>query len=179
MYGNTSFNTRNLDSRKSPEESSRGAVESSQSSQSCDEHLNACPDNFRGTKVMPSVDQDSDDSDSEIFRVKRRSTQKVDKRNTNDGMSSMHSDHQVFKLLIGLLPLQRELDVRNLLNHYPIFKPLLVFSLVIKCSSIITILCTICWLRRGSNVLRNSNLKEEPGGLLRQIASELLNQILN
>lgn len=104
VYGNTSFSTRNLDSRKSPEESSRGAVESSQSSQSCDEHLNACPENFRGTKVTPSVDQDSDDSDSEIFRVKRRSTIKADKRNTNDGVSSMHSDHQGFKRLKKFQP---------------------------------------------------------------------------
>lgn len=95
VYGNTSFHTKNIDSRKSSEEPSRSAVESCLSSSSCDEHLNAYPDNFRPTNARPAVHQDSDDSDSEIFRVKRRSTQKVDKRNANEGMSSMHSDHQV------------------------------------------------------------------------------------
>ncbi|XWS49291.1 hypothetical protein CRYUN_Cryun13aG0151300 [Craigia yunnanensis] len=45
------------------------------------------------------VDQDSDNSDSEIFRVKRRSFFKVEKRNGNDTMSSMKSEHQGLKRL--------------------------------------------------------------------------------
>ena len=44
----------------------------------------------------PIVDQDSDNSDSEIFRVKRRSFFKVEKRNGNDTMSSKKSEHQVW-----------------------------------------------------------------------------------
>jgi hypothetical protein len=42
------------------------------------------------------VDQDSDDSDSEIFRVKRRTSLKVDKRDVNEAMRVNHSDHQVY-----------------------------------------------------------------------------------
>lgn len=41
------------------------------------------------------MDQGSDDSDSEIFRVKRRSSLKVDKRSVNDISSSKHSENQV------------------------------------------------------------------------------------
>ncbi|PPS09825.1 hypothetical protein GOBAR_AA10824 [Gossypium barbadense] len=43
------------------------------------------------------VDRDSDSSDSEVFRVKRRS--KVEKRSGNDSMSSKKSDHQGLKRL--------------------------------------------------------------------------------
>ncbi|KAG4134728.1 hypothetical protein ERO13_D08G175000v2 [Gossypium hirsutum] len=43
------------------------------------------------------VDRDSDNSDSEVFRVKRRS--KVEKRSGNDSMSSKKSDHQGLKRL--------------------------------------------------------------------------------
>lgn len=42
------------------------------------------------------MDQDSDDSDSEIFRVKRRTSLKVDKRDVNEATRSKHSDHQVY-----------------------------------------------------------------------------------
>ncbi|XP_022717426.1 lysine-specific demethylase JMJ706-like [Durio zibethinus] len=45
------------------------------------------------------VDQDSDNSDSEIFRVKRPSLLKVEKRNGNDTMSSKKSEHQGLKRL--------------------------------------------------------------------------------
>lgn len=41
------------------------------------------------------MDQCSDDSDSEIFRVKRRSSLKVEKRTFNDAMSLKNSEHQV------------------------------------------------------------------------------------
>ena len=42
------------------------------------------------------MDQDSDDSDSEIFRVKRRTSLKVDKRDVNEAIRAKHSDHQVY-----------------------------------------------------------------------------------
>lgn len=42
------------------------------------------------------MDQGSDDSDSEIFRVKRRSSLKVEKRTINDVSPSNHSENQVY-----------------------------------------------------------------------------------
>lgn len=45
------------------------------------------------------VDHDSDSSDSEIFRVKRRSFLKVEKRNGNHTMASNSSEHQGLKRL--------------------------------------------------------------------------------
>lgn len=96
IKGNYNFSIRNVDSKRSSEEVSRSAYESSLSSLSCEEYFGACPDNLPGSEVRPAaVEHDSDDSDSEIFRVKRRSSLKVDKRNLNDAMSSKHSDHQV------------------------------------------------------------------------------------
>lgn len=53
------------------------------------------PRNLHKFGVKPTVDQDSDDSDSEIFRVKRRSSLKVEKRDVNDAMHAKQSDHQV------------------------------------------------------------------------------------
>ncbi|KAL4281159.1 hypothetical protein GQ457_03G020910 [Hibiscus cannabinus] len=45
------------------------------------------------------VEHDSDSSDSEIFRVKRRSFLKIEKRNGNQNMSSKSSEHQGLKRL--------------------------------------------------------------------------------
>ena len=59
--------------------------------------------NFHGSEVKPIVDQDSDDSDSEIFRVKRRSSFKVEKRNANDASSVKHFDHQVSSRVLSEL----------------------------------------------------------------------------
>lgn len=42
------------------------------------------------------MDQGSDDSDSEIFRVKRRSSLKVEKRIISDVSPSNHSENQVY-----------------------------------------------------------------------------------
>lgn len=44
--------------------------------------------------MKPIVDE-SDDSDSEIFRVKRPSSLKAERRNMNDAMSSKHTEQQV------------------------------------------------------------------------------------
>lgn len=87
---------RNLDSRKFSEDLSRSALESTLSSPSCDEYFSVNQDNSHEKVVRPAVDQDSDGSDSEIFRVKRRSTQKVEKKIINDSMPLKHTDHQVF-----------------------------------------------------------------------------------
>ena len=60
-----------------------------------DEFLRNQKSNPRGLEVKPSVDEQSDDSDLEIFRVKRRSSVKVEKRVVNDAASSKYSEHQV------------------------------------------------------------------------------------
>lgn len=51
--------------------------------------------NLHGSNVRAVMDHCSDDSDSETFRVKRRSSLKVGKRTFNDAMSSKNSEHQV------------------------------------------------------------------------------------
>jgi hypothetical protein len=96
VKGNANFNSGNPDSKKYSEEASRFAYESSLSSQSCDECWTSLPNNLHRPGVKHVVDQDSDDSDSEIFRVKRRTSLKVDKRDVNEAIRAKHSDHQVY-----------------------------------------------------------------------------------
>lgn len=60
-----------------------------------DECVNSHPGNLFVAHVKPIVEQDSDGSDSEIFRVKRRSSLKVEKRTSNDAMGSKNFEHQV------------------------------------------------------------------------------------
>ncbi|XP_028754703.1 lysine-specific demethylase JMJ706 [Neltuma alba] len=50
-------------------------------------------------EMKSMVNNDSDDSDSEIFRVKRPSSLKAERRNGNDQMCPKHSDHQGLKRL--------------------------------------------------------------------------------
>lgn len=99
VYGSGSINTINIESRKSGEDLTRSGLESSLSSPSCDEYLSAHSVNFHAKEARPAIDhQDSDESDTEIFRVKRRA-KTVEKRNSNDVMSSKHSDHRVILFL--------------------------------------------------------------------------------
>ncbi|PON85397.1 JmjC- JMjN-domain containing protein [Trema orientale] len=104
VLGNTSFYVRDHDFRKFSEDLSRSALESTLSSPSCDDYSSVNKDNSQEKVVRPALDQDSDSSDSEIFRVKRRSTQKVDKKNMSDSILLKHSDHQGFKRLKKLQP---------------------------------------------------------------------------
>ncbi|KAB1222263.1 Lysine-specific demethylase 5B [Morella rubra] len=99
LKGNATFKFGNPDSKKHYEESSRWPYESSLSSQSCDESLSTLPNNIDKSGIKASLDQESDDSDSEIFRVKRRTSMKVDRRDMNDVMCTKHSDHQGLKRL--------------------------------------------------------------------------------
>ncbi|CAL2258631.1 unnamed protein product [Prunus armeniaca] len=99
VQGNANTNTGALNSKRLSEELARSTYESSQSSPSYNECSSARPRNCNGSEVRPVVDQGSDDSDSEIFRVKRRSSLKVDKRSVNDTSSSKHSENQGFKRL--------------------------------------------------------------------------------
>ncbi|CAK7356075.1 unnamed protein product [Dovyalis caffra] len=92
------------DSKRLFEEGLNSKHEYSVSSLSHDESLRNQQSNFRGLEVKPIVDEQSDDSDSEIFRVKRRSSQKVEKRVVNDASSSKNSEHQGLKRLKKLQP---------------------------------------------------------------------------
>lgn len=103
VQGDAKFNLGDHVSRKFSEDISQNIHESCLSSLSCDECLST-HQNFHGSEVKPIVDQDSDDSDSEIFRVKRRSSVKVEKRNANDASSVKHFDHQGLKRLKKLQP---------------------------------------------------------------------------
>ncbi|GAB4857868.1 hypothetical protein Ancab_015773 [Ancistrocladus abbreviatus] len=84
---------------KNFEELSHGACDSSLSSLSYNECLASNQGNVRETEIMSTVDHCSDDSDSEIFRVKRRSSVKTEKRNFSDAVSSGHLEHQGLKRL--------------------------------------------------------------------------------
>lgn len=97
VKGNVNFNSGNSDFRKYSDETSRYAYESSLSSHSCDEYWPS--NNLHKPVVKRIVDPESDDSDSEIFRVKRRSSLKVEKRDLNEAMRPKHSDHQGLKRL--------------------------------------------------------------------------------
>ncbi|KAK3026690.1 hypothetical protein RJ639_041537 [Escallonia herrerae] len=59
--------------------------------------------NLHMPEFAPIVDHDSDESDSEIFRVKRRSSSKGEQRNSNNGISSGFQ-HQGLKRLRKLQP---------------------------------------------------------------------------
>lgn len=73
--------------------------QSSLSSLSCNECLSSNQGNQLVSGGIPDVDQCSDDSDSEIFRVKRRSSVKVERRNVNCGMRGDRVKHQGLKRL--------------------------------------------------------------------------------
>ncbi|XP_022739027.1 lysine-specific demethylase JMJ706-like isoform X2 [Durio zibethinus] len=92
-------NLGNTNGKRFSEEVSENTYESSVS---CLSHAN-CPgihqNNVHEPVTRSIVDQDCDSSDSEIFRVKRRSFVKVEKRNGNDTMSSKRSEHQGLKRL--------------------------------------------------------------------------------
>ncbi|XAR54777.1 [Histone H3]-lysine-36 demethylase [Bertholletia excelsa] len=83
VYGQAKFNVGDLDASKFSKGVSHIFHELSQSSIS-----NACLDARQGnpqrSEIRPVLDQDSDESDSEIFRVKRRSSVKVEQRTAND-----------------------------------------------------------------------------------------------
>lgn len=70
--------------------------------------------NLHGSDVRAALDQGSDDSDSEIFRVKRRSSLKVQKRTYKDAVFLKNSEHQVlFSKALSLIS-----DACNMINEY-------------------------------------------------------------
>lgn len=82
-----------VNSDKLSENLSRNAYESSVSSLSYDDCTSAHQDRLHDSARRSG--QYSDDSDTEIFRVKRRSSVKVEKRSRHDSLPSQHSGHQV------------------------------------------------------------------------------------
>ncbi|KAF2316117.1 hypothetical protein GH714_041194 [Hevea brasiliensis] len=99
VKGWADLDTRNLESTKSSEEVTHNMHESFLSSLSHEECPSVQHGNLHGSEARPSVYQQSDDSDSEIFRVKRRSSLKVEKRVVNDDVSSKNIEHQGLKRL--------------------------------------------------------------------------------
>ncbi|KAI7980365.1 Lysine-specific demethylase JMJ706 [Camellia lanceoleosa] len=90
--GYANFSVGDLESKKFSEDIPCN-IESLQSSTS-DAYLGTRQCNLRGLDVRPVLDQVSDESDSKIFRVKRRSYVKVEQRNVNDTISP-NLEHQV------------------------------------------------------------------------------------
>ncbi|KAK6934954.1 JmjN domain [Dillenia turbinata] len=105
VHGQANSNLGNLVSKRHSEEVSRRAHESSLCSQSGE-----CIDLQQGKEVGAEsrtgmvMDQDSDDSDPEIFRVRRRSHVNVSRQIVNDSMCSRNSEHQGLKRLKKLQP---------------------------------------------------------------------------
>ncbi|KAE8693206.1 lysine-specific demethylase 5D-like isoform X2 [Hibiscus syriacus] len=85
--------------KRFPEEVSENRQESSASCLSCEDHPSILLDNVHKPVNRSIMDGDSDSSDSPIFRVKRPSFLKVEKRFVNDTMSSKNSEQQGFKRL--------------------------------------------------------------------------------
>lgn len=83
---------------------SHNICQSSLSPLSPNECLSLNQGNQHVSEVILNVDQCNDDSDSEIFRVKRRSSLKVEKRNVNGGMWADHAKLQGFKRLKKIHP---------------------------------------------------------------------------
>ncbi|XWS38787.1 hypothetical protein CRYUN_Cryun19dG0160400 [Craigia yunnanensis] len=92
-------NLGSTNSKRFFEEVSRNTSESSLSCLSREDRTGIHQDNVHEPMSRSIVDQDSDNSDSEIFRVRRRSFLKVEKRNGNDTMSSKNSEYQGLKRL--------------------------------------------------------------------------------
>lgn len=78
--------------------SSRSEYASTQFSKSYDKHSSDCTMDF--SSLLP---QDSDDSDCEIFRVKRRSSMNLVKRPVNHVTSTRIPEHQVISSKYHLL----------------------------------------------------------------------------
>lgn len=89
------FTSAKLVSTKGTEEISGSGYESSLLSPLYDQSLSTHQGISHGSQVMPIGDHYSDDSDSEIFRVKRRSSVKAEKKTANNVMISKFSEQQV------------------------------------------------------------------------------------
>ncbi|GMH28800.1 hypothetical protein Nepgr_030643 [Nepenthes gracilis] len=96
---NNAQNHASLNAKRDFEEVSHSTSEYSLSSLSFYEDATSSRGDLPRTEVLSLADQCSDDSDSEIFRVKRRTSVKTVKRNSNDATSSDHFEKQGLKRL--------------------------------------------------------------------------------
>lgn len=103
VHGHASSNFENLVSSNPPYHVSHMICDSSPSTMSYDNTLPTRPGNGNKLEGVPIVDQDSDSSDCEMFRVKRRSV-KVENRKLKDAVSSKLSEHQSCRRLKKLEP---------------------------------------------------------------------------
>ncbi|CAJ1931074.1 unnamed protein product [Sphenostylis stenocarpa] len=102
--GHTNINLGIVDFEEFGERISNSACESSLSPAVCYESSVKPQGVLQRFDTKPIADE-SDDSDSEIFRVKRPSSLKAERRNMNDAMSSKHAEqHQGLKRLKKFLP---------------------------------------------------------------------------
>ncbi|KAL9269506.1 hypothetical protein AKJ16_DCAP12556, partial [Drosera capensis] len=91
------------------EDVSHSSCESSLSSLSYNEHFGFSGGDLQGSEAMSLVNQCGDDSDSEVFRVKRRSHLKAGKRTYGDALSSdKHGQQLQIQGLKRLKKLQAE-----------------------------------------------------------------------
>lgn len=80
-----------------------------------------------GGEVRHTVDQSSDSSDSEIFRVKRRSSLKVVRRTVVDSISSKQFEHQV-----QLMKMNRNIGRINISYFLQVFSVSFEFGLYLQ-----------------------------------------------
>ncbi|XP_058085688.1 lysine-specific demethylase JMJ13-like isoform X2 [Magnolia sinica] len=99
LHGPVNVNNTMTSSAKGSEKVSASGHESSQSSLSYNSCLSTDHGSSHVVQVIPAVDQYSEDSDSEMFRVKRRSTVKVEKRTVNSIINSKATEQQALKRL--------------------------------------------------------------------------------
>lgn len=92
------FNLNMTDSEELCKRVSNSVCESSVSSARNHESSSNTQGDLYKLEMKHIVDNESEDSDSEIFRVKRPSSLMAERRNGNDGMSSKHSNHQVLSI---------------------------------------------------------------------------------
>ncbi|XP_021667732.2 lysine-specific demethylase JMJ13 isoform X2 [Hevea brasiliensis] len=100
VKGWADFANRNPESTKFSDEESQDMHESALSPLSHEKCASSTQHgDLHDSEARPNADHQSDDSDSEIFRVKRRSSLKVEKRVVNDDASSKNFEFQGLKRL--------------------------------------------------------------------------------
>ncbi|XP_077244797.1 lysine-specific demethylase JMJ13-like [Tasmannia lanceolata] len=119
--GSLNVNKGKIFPTKSSVKVSGSAPDSSQPSSSYNKHSTTNQDSSSGVQAMPIVAQDSDDSDSEIFRVKRRATMNVEKRPLDNISTSKFPEQQVLKRLKKHHEKGRhnQLPLPDSINHKP------------------------------------------------------------
>ncbi|CAL0331595.1 unnamed protein product [Lupinus luteus] len=101
-HANSAFST--VDFKEFGDRIPNSACESLPSSAQYHESLCKQPGNLHRFDTKPTVSDEHDDSDSEMFRVKRPSSLTVERRSAKDSMSSKRTKQQGLKRLKKVLP---------------------------------------------------------------------------